>query len=94
MRDYNLKTAQQSFTGIASSQELFSTRQVAAMFSVSNQTVDRWRKSGQLRWVIIGLGHPRFTRQTINEFIAANEAVRMGHQPVPSITTTKPEHML
>jgi excisionase family DNA binding protein len=94
MREFNLKTATQSFTGIASSQELFSTRQVAAMFAVSSQTVDRWRKTGQLRYVVIGLGHPRFTRQTINEFIAANEAVRTGHQPVPSITTTKPEHML
>jgi len=76
MRDFNLKTAQQSFVGIASSQELFSTRQVAQMFSVSSQTVDRWRKRGELKSVIIGLGHPRFTRQAVNEFIAANEAAR------------------
>jgi excisionase family DNA binding protein len=76
MRDYNLKTAQQSFAGIASTQELFSTRQVAQMFGVSSQTVDRWRKSGELRSVVIGLGHPRFTRQAVNEFIAANEANR------------------
>ncbi len=60
----------------SSTQELFSTKQVAQMFSVSPQTVDRWRKSGELRAFVFGLGHPRYTRQAVNDFIEANEKAR------------------
>lgn len=56
------------------SREIFSTRQIADMFAVSTQTVDRWRKSGAIKAIIVGLGHPRFTRSAINEFITANES--------------------
>lgn len=56
------------------SREIFSTRQLAELFGVSTQTVDRWRKRGALKAIVVGLGHPRFTRAAVDEFIAAHES--------------------
>ena len=56
--------------------ELYRTKEVAKMFSVSLQTIDRWRLAGELKCVRVGNSHPRFTRQAIDEFIAANEIAR------------------
>ncbi len=58
-------------------EELFTTIQVAELFKVSAQTVSAWRKSGTLKAVIIGAGHPRFRRSAIDELIAANESARV-----------------
>ena len=53
-------------------QKLFSIREVARIFGVSKMTVIRWVKKGDLPIVRIGLGHPRITREAIQQLIEAN----------------------
>jgi excisionase family DNA binding protein len=54
---------------------LLTTREVAKMFSVSEQTVRKWFRSGELPYLQKN-GIIRVTREAVQQFIAANEAAR------------------
>lgn len=52
-------------------EKLYTTSQVAEMFSVSKETVRDWIKTGQMPAVRIGTGHFRVRRSTLVEFAEA-----------------------
>ena len=54
---------------------MLTTREVAKMFSVSDQTVRKWFKSGELPYLHMN-GIIRVTREAVQKFISANEAAR------------------
>lgn len=58
-----------------STQELLSTKDVAKLFAVSEQTVRKWYKAGELKFIQRGQVI-RVTREAVKQFIKANEAAR------------------
>ena len=58
-----------------STQELLSTKDVARLFAVSEQTVRKWYRAGELKYIQHGQVI-RVTREAVQRFIKANEAAR------------------
>jgi len=56
-------------------QELLSTKDVAKLFAVSEQTVRKWYRAGELKFIQRGQVI-RVTREAVEQFIKSNEAAR------------------
>ena len=72
MRTKHLKDG--GFAMTTQSKEIFTTPEVAEMFSVVPATVDKWRKSGRLHGLKLSHNQVRFSREAITEFIATEQA--------------------
>lgn len=72
MRNKTLKDGVHKMT--TQGKELLTSKEVAAMFSVRTETVNRWRKSGRLPGFKLSISQVRFTREAVQDFIRAEQA--------------------